>query len=656
VSRNNLRVRPGHRIDQEAVEPPTALRSAVVDEVTPWLRTATQAAVVRRALLTSILVGSVLVLINHADALIGSGLSVGDVLPIALTYAVPYVVSTASSVAAARGQARLHESEHEARDHAIESLSQVPGQNPNPVLRLTRIGRLVYANASSAPLLAALGIEVGGDLPADLVEELLAAAKETPPRAVERSAGIRTFAWLPIEVPDLDLINLYGTDVTAEKVVERFPGRNPNPVMRMSYEGRLIYANEASGPIVRALGIADGSPFPAEIADHATDWLAGRGHESFEFQGEGRWFAITPVPVPEFEFINLYGTDITARKAVDRFPDSNPNPVLRVSRAGLLTYANPASEPIRRALRVDVGQPLPAAFFERVQEAVWPDASDTLEVSIDGRVFELLVVSLYEFESINLYGTEVTAARQVAAANRENERLLLNILPPSIADRLRRGEVVIADRFDEMTVLFADCVRFTELSSHLSPTELVALLNDVFSLFDRLADRYGLEKVKTIGDAYMVVGGLAPDPDRADHVARVADMALDMLDEVEAYRSRTGSPLEIRIGAHLGPTVAGVIGLKKFIYDVWGDAVNMASRMESQGEPGRIQVSTPMYDRLAHEFAFEPRGTVEIKGKGPMATYFLTGRKARGNDSRRRPPVGLSAIAEADGTGRPEPS
>ncbi len=231
--------------------------------------------------------------------------------------------------------------------------------------------------------------------------------------------------------------------------------------------------------------------------------------------------------------------------------------------------------------------------------------------------------------SINLYGTEVTAARQVAAANRENERLLLNILPPSIADRLRHGEVVIADRFDEMTVLFADCVRFTELSSNLSPTELVALLNDVFSLFDQLAERYGLEKIKTIGDAYMVVGGLGLDRDRADHVARVADMALDMLDEVKAYRSRTGSPLEVRIGAHLGPTVAGVIGLMKFIYDVWGDGVNTASRMESQGEPGRIQVSTTMSERLADEFAFEPRGTVDIKGKGPMETYFLTGRSAR---------------------------
>jgi class 3 adenylate cyclase len=181
-----------------------------------------------------------------------------------------------------------------------------------------------------------------------------------------------------------------------------------------------------------------------------------------------------------------------------------------------------------------------------------------------------------------------------------------------------------------MSVLFADCVGFTELSGNLSPTELVALLNDVFSLFDRLADRYGLEKIKTIGDAYMVVGGLAPDGERDDHVAKIADMALDMLDEVKAYRDRTGSPLEVRIGAHLGPTVAGVIGLKKFIYDVWGDAVNMASRMESQGEAGRIQVSTAMHARLSPEFAFEPRGTIEVKGKGPMETYFLTGRKVRG--------------------------
>jgi urea transport system substrate-binding protein len=161
---------------------------------------------------------------------------------------------------------------------------------------------------------------------------------------------------------------------------------------------------------------------------------------------------------------------------------------------------------------------------------------------------------------------------------------------------------------------------------------LVALLNDVFSLFDRLVDRYQLEKIKTIGDAYMVVGGLTPDVDGRSHVARVADLALDMVKEVETYRASTGRPLEVRIGVHLGPTVAGVIGLKKFIYDVWGDAVNTASRMESQGEAGRIQVSALMHDRLADAFVFEPRGAVEIKGKGLMETFFLNGRRSVGQD------------------------
>ena len=596
-------------------------------DVGSWLRDAVQPPVVRRALVTSAIVGTVLAVINHADGLT-SGFRGGDVLPIALTFLVPYLVASVSSVAATRARQSATEAQHAAGDRAVESLSRVPGQNPNPVLRMTRAGRLTYANDSSASLRAALGVEVGDDMPPDLVAELVAAAATTPVHAIERTVGIRTFSWLPIDVPELDLINVYGTDITAEKVVERFPGRNPNPVMRMSYAGMLIYANEASGPIVRALGIGTGDPFPPEIAARREAWLAGDLAEPFELQGDGRWFEIAAVAIPEFEFFNLYGTDVTARKAVDRFPDRNPNPVLRVSRSGVLTYANPASEPIRHALEAEVGVALPTAFFEGVERAVANGSADTLEVSIDGRTFELLVVSLFEFESINLYGTEVTAARAVEAANRENERLLLNILPLSIADRLRHGEVVIADRFDEMTVLFADCVGFTQMSSHLSPTELVALLNDVFSLFDRLVDRFQLEKIKTIGDAYMVVGGLTPGRERGDHAARMADLALSMLAEVEAYRLRTGSPLQIRVGAHLGPTVAGVIGLKKFIYDVWGDAVNTASRMESQGEAGRIQVSSSMYERLSDEFVFESRGMVEIKGKGPMTTYFLAGRKA----------------------------
>lgn len=514
-----------------------------------------------------------------------------------------------------------------ARDRATDLLGRFPGQNPNPVLRMDRDGRLVYANDSSLPLREAFGAGVGETIADEYRDLLLGAADRGKHEAVEVPAGIRTFSVLPIAVPDTGLVNLYGTDITGAKVVERFPERNPNPVMRMSPDGTLLYANEASAPVVRALGLRTGDPLPQAIRDACLETLRQAQPRPFELSGEGRTFAFTPVHIREFGFVNMYGTDVTALKALDKFPDRNPNPVMRVTREGRLTYANPASAPIRAQLGVEVGGPLPDAFFADVQAALDAQAPQVIEVLVGQRTFELLVVALYEFESINLYGTEVTAARAIAQANRENERLLLNILPPSIADRLRRGELVIADRFDEMTVMFVDCVRFTELSSRLTPPELVKLLNELFSIFDRLADRYGLEKIKTIGDAYMVVGGLTDDAGERSHVARVADMALDVLTEVEPFRTPHGHSVQVRIGIHTGPTVAGVIGLKKFIYDIWGDAVNTASRMESQGVPGRIQVSAPTYERLAADFTLEPRGTVDIKGKGALETYFLTGRR-----------------------------
>ncbi|MGH2357491.1 MAG: adenylate/guanylate cyclase domain-containing protein, partial [Candidatus Limnocylindria bacterium] len=547
--------------------------------------------------------------------------------PVVLTYVVPYLVSTISSVAANRSRSAAADADHAAEDRAAELLSRVPGQNPNPVLRMQRDGRMVYANDSSQPLRDAFGAEIGDMIPHAFRTRFLTAADAGRDEAVEVAAGVRTFSVLPIAVPDADLVNLYGTDTTGAKVVERFPERNPNPVMRMSPDGTLLYSNQASAPVVRALGLRKGDPLPPDIREACLRSLRQADSPPFEVSGEGRTFAFKPVHIPEFDFVNLYGTDVTALKALDKFPDRNPNPVMRVSRDGLLTYANPASAPVRTALGVEVGKQLPAAFLADVQAAVDADSPQVLEVIADDRTFELLVVSLYEFDSINLYGTEVTAARAVAQANRENERLLLNILPPSIADRLRQGELVIADRFDEMTVMFVDCVRFTELSSSLTPPELVVVLNELFSIFDRLADQYGLEKIKTIGDAYMVVGGLTPERDGPSHIARVANMALDIMEEVKLFRTPLGHPVRVRIGIHTGPTVAGVIGLKKFIYDIWGDAVNMASRMESQGVPGRIQVSAPTYERLAEQFTFERRGTVSIKGKGALETYFLLGRR-----------------------------
>ena len=228
-------------------------------------------------------------------------------------------------------------------------------------------------------------------------------------------------------------------------------------------------------------------------------------------------------------------------------------------------------------------------------------------------------------EKKRLRDQEQAYLKRLADEQEKSERLLLNILPKAIAERLKQGESTIADSFNDVTVMFADLVGFTKLSASLSPGELVELLNDIFSGFDNLADKYGLEKIKTIGDAYMVVGGL-PTP-RKDHAEAIADMALDMLDKIAQVPTEDGQPLKIRIGINTGAVEAGVIGSKKFTYDLWGDTVNTANRMESHGIPSAIQVTKETYERLLDKYVFKERGIVDVKGKGPMTTYLLMGRK-----------------------------
>jgi adenylate cyclase len=207
------------------------------------------------------------------------------------------------------------------------------------------------------------------------------------------------------------------------------------------------------------------------------------------------------------------------------------------------------------------------------------------------------------------------------------ESLLLNILPRSIAERLKAQPQTIADQFTAASILFADVVDFTPRSERLSPAEVVGLLDNLFSHFDTLAERHGLEKIKTIGDCYMVAAGV-PVP-RSDHARALAKMALDMLEAMQAGEAMGDLGMELRIGINSGPVVAGVIGRKRFLYDLWGDAVNIASRMESQGTAGRIQVTRATFELLKDEFRFEPRGTLTVKGKGDMETWYLVGPRPR---------------------------
>ncbi|AFZ03637.1 adenylate/guanylate cyclase domain-containing protein [Calothrix sp. PCC 6303] len=224
------------------------------------------------------------------------------------------------------------------------------------------------------------------------------------------------------------------------------------------------------------------------------------------------------------------------------------------------------------------------------------------------------------------------ASQKLAIEKSQSEQLLLNILPQPIAQRLKQSQatsninadILIADAFNDTTVMFADIVGFTDLSSRIPPQELVNLLNQIFSRFDLLAESYNLEKIKTIGDAYMVVGGL-PSP-RADHAIAIASMALEMIDAIAQFNLDTGENFQIRIGINSGSVVAGVIGLRKFIYDLWGDTVNIASRMESHGAPGLVHVTKDTYILLKNVFILEKRGLISVKGKGEMETYWLKGK------------------------------
>jgi class 3 adenylate cyclase len=249
-------------------------------------------------------------------------------------------------------------------------------------------------------------------------------------------------------------------------------------------------------------------------------------------------------------------------------------------------------------------------------------------------VFQVLAIvgsvglghSLYGLVRGNFARREALAAQaaELARAREKSERLLLNILPLAVATQLKDGAATIAEAHDDVTVLFVDICGFTRLSDGSGAAEVVQMLSTVFLAFDALVELHGVEKIKTIGDAYMVAAGL-PEP-RADHAQAIADLALDMLAVIRGLCDPAGAPLQVRIGAHCGPVIAGVIGRKKFIYDLWGDTVNTASRMESHGEPGSIQITDELARRLGSAYRCELRGAIAVKGKGEMITHFLLGR------------------------------
>jgi class 3 adenylate cyclase len=500
-----------------------------------WLVIATEKTVVRRALLYSLVIGPVLIAINHGQNIWLGELELGSLLQILMTVMVPYIVTTMSSVSALKkiksslNQNQLvDESVISTLKNQIEEARRFPEQNPNPVLKVSDRGELLYANQSGEQILGVWNIQKGGQIPASLNDWNQKAIRGEGIQEVEYQVGLKSYSFRIVSVPQTDYANIYGTDITAEKLIAKFPEQNPNPILKVTREGQLIFANQACKLITATWSIAQGDLLPEEMMYYLKKSSGSHGTSPVEVSVANRHYRFSIVPVDEFDFINIYGTDIT----------------------------------------------------------------DT---------------------------------RELEKAHKENERLLLNILPANIATRLRSGEKIIADKCDHVSILFADIVGFTEISSRMTPTDLLKLLNTVFCIFDELTEKYALEKIKTIGDAYMVVGGISDYP--RNHQKDIGDMAIEMMKEISRINDDAGNALELRIGIHVGPVVAGVIGLKKFIFDVWGDTVNTASRMESYSSSGQIQVTSEFKTETDNHYTFVDRGEIDIKGKGPLSTFFLTGMK-----------------------------
>lgn len=295
---------------------------------------------------------------------------------------------------------------------------------------------------------------------------------------------------------------------------------------------------------------------------------------------------------------------------------------------GLALLAAIKNDPFMRHLPVIVASGMNE--LESVARCIEIGAEDYLPKPVNTVILRARVTASLERKRLRdldrLRLLDLQQEKQLLELEKEkSERLLLNILPEAIADRLKQGERTIAERHAEVTVLFADIVNFTALVSKTEPEMLVALLNDLFSRFDRLAESRGVEKIKTIGDCYLAVGGLpVAQPDHADRVAR---LALEMLAAVAAINTEHGTQLEVRVGVHSGPVIAGVIGRRKFTYDLWGETVNLASRIQSSGLPNQVNVSAGTYDRLKDRFTFVERGSLECKGVGEVRTYILLGQQ-----------------------------
>ena len=506
----------------------------------------------------------------------------------------------------------------------IKVLEKFPNQNPNPVLRFSDKGVLLYYNNPSEPIINAWKIKINDKPHKNFLDKLKKTISEGE-NSFEINVEQKIFLLKAVYVKELDCINVYGTNITAKKAIDKFPDQNPNPVMRVSKEGILNYHNTASSDIVSSLNLKIGEMISDNLIELVGKTILTKSITKSEITAGKKTYMAHFVPIPEFDFIIIYAADITAKKAINKFPDKNPNPVMRIDKNGELNYFNDASNYIIQNWGIGLNETIP---IEIINNLTKPNSNDTpnMEFEVGDKTYYFNLVKIYEFDFYLLYCTDITDTK-------DKERILAKLskyFSPQVYSSIFTGEldVNINTNRKSLTVFFSDIKGFTTITEKLEPEILTELITYYLTEMTDIAIEYGGTVDKYIGDAIMIFFG---DPNtegiKKDAVSCVA-MALKMRRKVKAIRKKWESfglteALDVRMGIHTDVCTVGNFGSQdRLDYTVLGNGVNLASRLETLANPNEILISENTYNVIRNDIRCTYFDEIKVKGKShPIKTF-----------------------------------
>lgn len=513
-------------------------------------------------------------------------------------------------------------------EQLIKILEKFPDQNPNPVLRFSDKGVLQYYNNPSEPIINAWKIKINDKPNKNFLDNLKKTVAEYE-YSFEINVEQKTFLLKAVYIKELDSINVYGTDITAKKAIDKFPDQNPNPVMRISKDGILDYYNTASSDIVRSHNLKIGKMISDNLIELVGKTLLTGSITQNELTAGKKTYLANFVPVPEFDFIIIYAADITAKKVINKFPDKNPNPVMRIGKNGELNYFNDASNYIIQNWGIRLKEAIPPKIIKNFTKQNANDAHN-MEFEVGNKTYYFNLVKINEFDFFLLYGTDITDTK-------DKEMILAKLskyFSPQVYNSIFTGEldVNINTNRKSLTVFFSDIKGFTTITEKLEPEILTELITYYLTEMTNIAIEYGGTVDKYIGDAIMIFFG---DPKtegiKKDAVSCVA-MALKMRRKLKAIRKRWASfglteSLDVRMGIHTDVCTVGNFGSEdRLDYTVLGNGVNLASRLETLAKPNEILISENTYNIIKNNINCAYFDEIKVKGKAhPIKTFQVQG-------------------------------